>query len=179
VQPLREEIEAVIQEQGWSKTSVAKMTKLVFPSTLRIMESTVLMTRKTMKDFTFSDGTTIPAGNLLSVANNSMYPYGPGKEAEPQSKYSSPSISIIYCSVTAVMRGMHIFSWSLAKADDYHIYCSPGRFFAANELKAMLYHILLNYDVKMADGGGRPDDMWFGRSVLPDTKAEVLFRKQV
>jgi cytochrome P450 len=28
VQPLREEIEAVIQEQGWSKASVAKMTKL-------------------------------------------------------------------------------------------------------------------------------------------------------
>ena len=26
------------------------------------------MTRKTMKDFTFSDGTTIPAGNLVSVA---------------------------------------------------------------------------------------------------------------
>ena len=26
------------------------------------------MTRKTMKDFTFSDGMTIPAGNLLSVA---------------------------------------------------------------------------------------------------------------
>ena len=28
VQPLREEIEAVIQEQGWSKASVAMMTKL-------------------------------------------------------------------------------------------------------------------------------------------------------
>ena len=28
VQPLREEIEAVIQEQGWSKASVANMTKL-------------------------------------------------------------------------------------------------------------------------------------------------------
>ena len=28
VQPLREEIETVIQEQGWSKASVAEMTKL-------------------------------------------------------------------------------------------------------------------------------------------------------
>ena len=26
------------------------------------------MTRKAMKDFTFSDGTTIPAGNIISVA---------------------------------------------------------------------------------------------------------------
>jgi hypothetical protein len=92
--------------------------------------------------------------------------------------HSSPSISIMYCLVTAVMRGTHIFSWSLAKAD-YHIYCSPGRFFAANELKAMLAHILLSYDVKMADGGGRPENIWFGRSSLPNTKAEVLFRKRV
>ena len=28
MQPLRDEIEAVIQEHGWSKASVAKMTKL-------------------------------------------------------------------------------------------------------------------------------------------------------
>ena len=73
------------------------------------------------------------------------------------------------------MHGTHIFSWSSPRAD----YCSPGRFFAANELKAMLAHILLNYDVKMADGGGRPENMWFGRSSLPNTKANVLFRKRV
>jgi hypothetical protein len=28
VQPLREEIETVIQEQGWSKASISEMTKL-------------------------------------------------------------------------------------------------------------------------------------------------------
>ena len=31
------------------------------------------MTRKTMKDFTFSDGTTIPAGNFLSVAMSCIH----------------------------------------------------------------------------------------------------------
>ena len=31
------------------------------------------MTRKTMKDFTFSDGMTIPAGNLLSVAASCIH----------------------------------------------------------------------------------------------------------
>lgn len=75
------------------------------------------------------------------------------------------------------MHGMLIFSWSLVKSD-YHIYCSPGRFFAANELKAILCHILLNYDVKMANEGGRPEDMRFGQFALPNTKAELLFRKR-
>ena len=169
------------------------------------------MTRKVMKDFTFADGTTIPAGNFLSVAmscihtdpvkmhlhypnfGSCVYAYRTitstlksstayaltrceGKRARHNlGTHSSPSISIMYCSATAVMRGTHMLSWSLAKAD----YCSPGRFFAANELKAMLAHILLNYDVKIANGGGRPENMWFGRSSLPNTKAEVLFRKRV
>ena len=29
---------------------------------------------------------------------------------------------------------------------------SPGRFFAANELKAMLAYVVLNYDLKLPDG---------------------------
>ena len=88
VQPLREEIEAVIQEQGWSKASVTKMTKLdsFVKETMRLSPTTACtylichhfictkntsadsMRRRTTKDFTFSDGTTIPAGNFLSVA---------------------------------------------------------------------------------------------------------------
>ena len=42
----------------------------------------------------------------------------------------------------------------------------------------MLAHILLNYDIKMANGGGRPDNIWLGRAALANTKAEVLFRKR-
>ncbi|KAF8662735.1 hypothetical protein AX14_007030 [Amanita brunnescens Koide BX004] len=84
-----------------------------------------------------------------------------GKEGEPQSKHSLVSLDLDYL---LFGHGRH---------------ACPGRFFVANELKAMLAHILLNYDVKMANGGGRPEDMWFGRSSLPNTKAEVLFRKRV
>ena len=46
-------------------------------------------------------------------------------------------------------------------------------------MKAMFAYIVLNYDVKMANGGGRPENVWYGRSSLPDTKAEVLFRKRL
>ena len=43
----------------------------------------------------------------------------------------------------------------------------------------MLAHVVLNYDVKVADDGGRPENVWFGRSSLPNPKAQVLFRKRV
>jgi hypothetical protein len=56
---------------------------------------------------------------------------------------------------------------------------SPGRYFAVVELKAMLAHIVMNYDVKMEQEGVRPADLWFMYSCIPNRKAEVLFRKRL
>jgi hypothetical protein len=55
---------------------------------------------------------------------------------------------------------------------------SPGRFYAVNELKTMLAHLLVNYDVKMANGA-RPANKRIGQEMTPDTTAEVLFRRRV
>ena len=55
---------------------------------------------------------------------------------------------------------------------------SPGRFFAANELKAMLAYIVLVYDVKLPEGTQRPKDLEFGPALAPDPKAQVLFRRR-
>ena len=55
---------------------------------------------------------------------------------------------------------------------------SPGRFFAANELKALLAHIVVTYDVKMEKEGHLPDPVWYTSSKSPSRDAEVLFRKR-
>lgn len=55
---------------------------------------------------------------------------------------------------------------------------SPGRFFAANELKTMLAYLVLHYDVKFAEEGVRPANFRFGFADLPAHNAEVLFRKR-
>ena len=55
---------------------------------------------------------------------------------------------------------------------------SPGRFFAVNELKAMMAYLLLNYDVKMENEGVRPKDSFKGTRTYPDPVAEVLFKKR-
>ena len=52
----------------------------------------------------------------------------------------------------------------------------PGRFFAANVLKLMLAHIIVTYDVKLE--GGRPEDVWYVASCMPNPKGEVTFRKR-
>jgi hypothetical protein len=55
---------------------------------------------------------------------------------------------------------------------------SPGRFFAVTMLKLLLGFILCGYDVTTTDGS-RPEDTTFMTFIIPDTKAELLFRKRV
>ena len=56
--------------------------------------------------------------------------------------------------------------------------CSPGRFFAANELKAMLAHLVLTYDVKMENDGVIPEPFWFGMKMIPNPNAEIMYRRR-
>lgn len=55
---------------------------------------------------------------------------------------------------------------------------SPGRFFAVNELKALIGHVLMTYDIKFENNGGFPDNDWNGASVTPNRLAQVMFRKR-
>ncbi|ESK83523.1 cytochrome p450 [Moniliophthora roreri MCA 2997] len=54
----------------------------------------------------------------------------------------------------------------------------PGRFFAVNELKAMLAHVLMKYDVKFKDDAGFPPSMVFAGSISPNQAAKVMFRRR-
>ena len=61
---------------------------------------------------------------------------------------------------------------------------SPGRFFAANELKCLLGYILLNYDIKWSnrdflEGGYAPPNEVFGVNNSPDENAIIMFRRRI
>ena len=57
-------------------------------------------------------------------------------------------------------------------------FISPGRFFAANELKSMLAHIVVSYDVKLEDNKTRPG-IGHGIAIFADPVAKVMFRRRV
>lgn len=53
----------------------------------------------------------------------------------------------------------------------------PGRFFAANEVKIALAHLLLKYEWKLPEGSNfKP--MPYGMSFLPDPTATLLIRRR-
>ncbi len=61
------------------------------------------------------------------------------------------------------------------------IYCkrsSPGRFFAALEIKMMLAVLIMKYDIRLPGEGKRPNDSWFGPVCTPSTSAKVLLKKR-
>jgi len=54
---------------------------------------------------------------------------------------------------------------------------SPGRFFAVNEVKALLAHILVTYDIKFEEGKRAPRSFIINSARIPG-KANVMFRKR-
>jgi len=54
---------------------------------------------------------------------------------------------------------------------------SPGRFFAVNEVKFLLAHILVTYDIKLEDGKQVPRSLSVGMMRVT-RKANVMFRKR-
>ncbi|KAJ6569230.1 cytochrome P450 [Mycena capillaripes] len=172
--PIREEIQSIVEENGWTKAAMAQMRKLdsfIKESQRMAGNGATSMNRKVLKDFTFSDGTTVPAGCFISAASwathndDNVYP-----DAHQFKGFRFVD-----------MEANHMVSPTL----DYIIFghgrhSCPGCFFAVNELKAMLAHILMTYDVKFEDERtSPPPPTWFEMSLIPDLTAEVLFRARV
>lgn len=60
----------------------------------------------------------------------------------------------------------------------YGKYACPGRFYTSNEMKLVLAHLLLRYDIKIPDGSGRPKNFTFDSDMLHDPRARLLIRKR-
>ncbi|KAJ6627498.1 cytochrome P450 [Mycena sp. CBHHK59/15] len=182
VQPLREEVQRVVQSEGWTKASLNKMYKVdSFLSESQRFHGigTLSLGRKVVKPngFTFSDGTTLPYGTYLhspmwSVHHDpSIYPnpevfdgfrFSKLREAEEvgSAKWQAITTSLDY---QPFGHGRH---------------ACPGRFFAAVELKAILAHVVLNYDVKFVNDGPRPANQYMASACLPDSSAKIMFRRK-
>jgi len=175
---LREEIELVVEEEGWTKDALDKMHLLdsFVKESQRLNPLNCLgLQRKALEDFTLSCGTVVPAGTTLSAA---LAPTHLDEEVYSNACYFD---GFRFVGVETP-EGVSAHQPMVATTDEYLSfgygnYACPGRFFAAMELKMMLAHVVTTYDVKLKDGK-RPGKQWFGTICVPDRKAEVMFRKR-
>ncbi|PLB49717.1 cytochrome P450 [Aspergillus steynii IBT 23096] len=177
IEALREEARTVIKEDGWQKTTLYKlklMDSMLKESQRMKPISVVSMRRLATKTVTLSDGTTIPKGTSIFVSSKRMwdpeiYP-NPGTfdayrflrlRETPGNENSSQLVSV----------SPEHFGFGLGK------HACPGRFFAANEIKIALCHILLKYDFRLEEGS-QPEIMKMGSEISADHFARLQIRRR-
>ncbi|KAJ7666364.1 cytochrome P450 [Mycena rosella] len=189
--PLREEVERVIAAEGWTKSALGHMHKI--DSFLRESQrlggvGALGMPRRVVatEGFTFSDGTTIPYGSFLSVPATAIH-------YDPENYDNATTFDgFRFSRLREQSMGLEdpsdchrVFNRHMVSTGHDHVvfghghHACPGRFFAAMELKAMLAHILITYDVKAETKGIRPLDQWFGVVRFPNSGGKIMIRRRV
>ncbi|KAK7438229.1 hypothetical protein VKT23_018160 [Stygiomarasmius scandens] len=182
VEPLRQEIERIVAREGWTKAGMGQMKLLdsFLKESARLNGlSSLGDTRKAVKDYTFSDGTFVPAGTWVNAAiwtisrDETYFPGGtefrPFRFAELRDRDDGKENT--KHQFTNPEEGMSAFGVGR--------HACPGRFFASTEIKALLAHVLLNYDVKLPDNSKQVPPLFkFSFTIGANRDAKVLFRKR-
>ncbi|KAJ7156129.1 cytochrome P450 [Mycena filopes] len=176
--PQRTEIEQVVEQEGWTKSGVAKMYKLdsfLKEASRMVGQSTYHVTRKALKDFTFSNGIVIPAGASVSVATHHMHNderFYPDAHLFKGFRFSDmmtfkdgkPSHQMLTTSADYLSFG-------------YGKHACPGRFFAVNMFKIVMAHLLVTYDVRFEDEGrAHPPVTAIGNAIFRYSDVPVMAR---
>ncbi|KAF7337632.1 Ent-kaurene oxidase [Mycena sanguinolenta] len=192
-------IEALESEGGYNKASLAKMR--ILDSTLREVGrfyalSLVGLRRVIIKPVSLVDGTVVPSGYNIAVPFKSIH-FDENVYPEPYkfdcfrfSKLRASEHTDLKYGFTTVQK--EFVPFGLGK------HACPGRFLrvffslgfttwltqnhasASMELKLMISHLLLNYDLSLPGGAKEaPKPKFFNSTVLPDTKARVILKPRV
>ncbi|KAH9914911.1 cytochrome P450 [Epithele typhae] len=177
---LRAEVEPIVAAEGWSKAALGKMWKVdsLLRESQRVNGIGLLsITRKVLKDVTLPDGTFLPAGTLVHAA---LYPthressvYGATAD-----EFDPWRFARMREAAGEGTKHQYVNTSTDYLPFGHGRHACPGRFFAANELKALVAFLVLHYDMKIPGDGPRPSDVYFAEHVLPDPTARVLFRKR-
>lgn len=126
-----------------------------------------------MEEITLSDATVIPKGASLVVSAHTM---------QDESIYLNAHTYDGYRFYRKRQEPGHENKHQLVMTSAEHygfghgVRACPGRFFATNEIKILLAHIILKYDIRFPDGQSRPANWEIGQDLVCDQTVQVLFR---
>ncbi|KAF4913926.1 Cytochrome P450 monooxygenase eqxH [Colletotrichum viniferum] len=180
--PLREEVITVLGSQGLKKTALynLKLMDSVIKESQRMKPALLgLWSRQALADVELLDGFVIKKGQRVLGEGTHMWNSEYWKDAAKFDGYR-------FLRLREAAEGerdedsktAHLVSTSSRHLGFGHgIHACPGRFFAANEIKIALCHILLKYDWKLPDGF-QPKATTFGMSIIPDPATKFLIRRR-
>lgn len=183
IEPLREEIRAVMAEQGGTITTrgLQQMLKLdsFMRESLRLHPPlTTTSHREVIRGFNLSNGQYIPAGATIELPSRAVYRdpqnYPDGDTFDGFRHYRRRQSG----TARDHARNQFVTSNEQSLMFGYGRHACPGRFFAANEIKMLLAKFILDFDFKNEDGSlERYADIEIGALIAPDTKKKLLFKR--
>ncbi|KAH8745355.1 cytochrome P450 monooxygenase-like protein [Diaporthe sp. PMI_573] len=177
IKPLRDEIIQVLKAEGWKKTALYNM-KLVdsaFKETQRMKPNSMLqMRRMATKDIKLDEGITIRRGERIVVDASSMKDT---KIYEDVDRYDIYRFRRMREDPAKMNKAQLVTTSPDHLAFGHGLHACPGRFFASNEVKVALCHLLLKYDWKLAPGN-TVDPLVAGVSRQVNPKTVIMFRRR-
>ncbi|KAI0550324.1 putative cytochrome P450 [Xylaria curta] len=181
IEPLRKELEGVMNADGSiDKTGFNKLTKMdsIMKESQRF-NPLLLITfeRVVTASYRLRDGFVIPANTTIGVPTQAVT-MDPDIYPDPETfdgfRFEKERMK------KPENAGRHTYAASNheSMAFGYGRHACPGRLFASNEIKAIMGYLLLNYDIKFAEGQTRPKSLLVETQNLPNHEATVLFRKR-
>ncbi|GKT56027.1 cytochrome P450 [Colletotrichum tofieldiae] len=178
-EPLRKEITDVIRTDGWSRMGLYKMRLLdsFCKETQRLHPlGIVAMHREVTKPITLSNGLELPEGSRIAVSCQRM---------RDSSVYLDPNRfdGHRYLRMRESLGAGNDGAAHFVSTSPEHLgfghgqHACPGRFFAANEMKIVLCHLLLKYDWRLA-AEAQPKSINFGFTIEVDPKAKIEIRRR-
>ncbi|KAK0668766.1 putative cytochrome P450 E-class, group IV [Cercophora samala] len=173
---LREEMASALREGGWTKNSLYNMKLLdsVIKESQRIKPIGLVSMRRVAKaPVTLSDGTYIPKGTTIAVSAERMWDPAvyPGADLWDGSRFLK---------MRSVPGSEHVAQLVSTSAEHMGFghgqHACPGRFFAGNEVKIALLHLLLRYDWRLPEGAAAPKTRTLGFSLGVDPNLRLEYR---
>ncbi|KAI1033565.1 hypothetical protein LB505_012981 [Fusarium chuoi] len=183
---LREEVREALSHSDGQLTSNAlqSMKKMdsFLKETLRVHPATMAsFQRKVLKSFTLSNGQVIPEGVTIEIpavavsSDSNVFPHA--DKFDPLRFYRLRTEAKDGGSVEKAANNQFVSVNQSSLTFGYGRHACPGRFFAANEIKMILAHALLQYDVKnVGDTIERYPNMEFAHMSIPDPSKKLMFK---
>ena len=137
----------------------------------------VSLQRWTRKPFTFSNGLHVPAGYTIHSAAE-MLQTDSVHHGEHAAEFDPWRWADIRQDDAESLKHQMVATGSTLLHFGHGKHACPGRFFAANELKAMLAHLVLEYDVRFKEGESRLPSLVVEHNILPPQMQLEIRKRQ-
>ncbi|KAI9927419.1 hypothetical protein ASPWEDRAFT_175021 [Aspergillus wentii DTO 134E9] len=180
LEPLREELDAVMKQDGGIlvKSSMPKlrlMDSFLKESQRLSPPGAVSLERLTTSDLHLSDGLAIPKGTSIAFCANGLN-MDESIIANPEA-FDGFRWSRLREQAGNENRHQFVTTGTQSINFGHGTHACPGRFFASNEIKVAFAYIIQHYNLAFRDGESRPKNIYHGTSVIPDPTGVIMFQK--